>query len=330
MESSEWDGRLAVVVAGDIAVYEEGPARPTGGAGAVAFLVGPDAPLRFVPRTRATHAVDVYDFWKPNLESEYPAVDGKLSQACYLRAVDDCYGRNMKKMEALTHGAPGVGDLLTVSDAYDYFCFHSPYNKLVQQSWNRIVYNDFRRYVDAGVELPAAFDALADFAGLAPEDTYFNRDLDKALRSISAAGYDQLVSPSISMSQAVGNTYAASIFANLLCLVATKRSALVDKRIGVFSYGSGALATMYALEGATPETQTQFTLDRIADTVNLQARLAARTQAPVEEFVEALRLREQSYGRAGVVPVGSLDNLPEQSFYLDRVEDNHNRVYNKL
>ena len=30
VESSAWDGRYAVVVCGDIAVYEPGPARPTG------------------------------------------------------------------------------------------------------------------------------------------------------------------------------------------------------------------------------------------------------------------------------------------------------------
>lgn len=38
-------GRYAVVVAADIAVYASGNARPTGGAGAVAMLVGVDAPL---------------------------------------------------------------------------------------------------------------------------------------------------------------------------------------------------------------------------------------------------------------------------------------------
>ena len=38
-------GRFAVVVAADIAVYASGNARPTGGAGAVALLVGPSAPL---------------------------------------------------------------------------------------------------------------------------------------------------------------------------------------------------------------------------------------------------------------------------------------------
>ncbi|KAK2106712.1 Hydroxymethylglutaryl-CoA synthase, mitochondrial [Saguinus oedipus] len=45
MESSSWDGRYAMVVCGDIAVYPQGNARPTGGAGAVAMLIGPKAPL---------------------------------------------------------------------------------------------------------------------------------------------------------------------------------------------------------------------------------------------------------------------------------------------
>jgi len=38
-------GRYALVVAGDIAVYASGNARCTGGAGAIAMLVGPQAPL---------------------------------------------------------------------------------------------------------------------------------------------------------------------------------------------------------------------------------------------------------------------------------------------
>ena len=37
--------RLALAVCGDIAVYAAGAARPSGGAGAVAMLVGPNAPL---------------------------------------------------------------------------------------------------------------------------------------------------------------------------------------------------------------------------------------------------------------------------------------------
>ena len=57
-------GRFALVVAADIAVYASGNARPTGGAGAVAMLVGPNAPLVF---ERGTHilydAQDCYCGW---------------------------------------------------------------------------------------------------------------------------------------------------------------------------------------------------------------------------------------------------------------------------
>lgn len=42
-----FSGRYALVVTGDIAVYATGNARPTGGVGAVALLIGPNAPLIF-------------------------------------------------------------------------------------------------------------------------------------------------------------------------------------------------------------------------------------------------------------------------------------------
>lgn len=47
MYSPAWDGRYAICVQADIAVYEKGPARPTGGAGAVCLLIGPKAPVVF-------------------------------------------------------------------------------------------------------------------------------------------------------------------------------------------------------------------------------------------------------------------------------------------
>jgi hydroxymethylglutaryl-CoA synthase len=53
VESSSWDGRYALVVAGDIAIYAEGGARPVGGAGSVAMLVGPNAPLVLERESRA-------------------------------------------------------------------------------------------------------------------------------------------------------------------------------------------------------------------------------------------------------------------------------------
>ena len=53
-------------------VYAEGPARPTGGAAAIAMLIGPDAPIAFESKFRGSHMSHAYDFYKPNLASEYP------------------------------------------------------------------------------------------------------------------------------------------------------------------------------------------------------------------------------------------------------------------
>jgi hydroxymethylglutaryl-CoA synthase len=64
-ESQAWDGRLALVVMSDIAVYKKGPARPTGGAGAICFLVGPNAPITVDP-VRSTFMDHQYDFYKPD------------------------------------------------------------------------------------------------------------------------------------------------------------------------------------------------------------------------------------------------------------------------
>jgi hydroxymethylglutaryl-CoA synthase len=58
LESQSWDGRYAICVAADIAVYKSGSARPTGGAGAVAMLLGPDAPLVFESGT--CHSTKVF------------------------------------------------------------------------------------------------------------------------------------------------------------------------------------------------------------------------------------------------------------------------------
>lgn len=55
-------------------VYAEGPARPTGGAAAIALLIGPDAPIAFESKIRGSHMAHVYDFYKPDLASEYPVI----------------------------------------------------------------------------------------------------------------------------------------------------------------------------------------------------------------------------------------------------------------
>ena len=73
VQSEAWDGRLGIVVAADIAVYAKGPARPTGGVGAVAMLIGPDAPIVF-ENLRSSHIEHAYDFYKPDASKRTAAI----------------------------------------------------------------------------------------------------------------------------------------------------------------------------------------------------------------------------------------------------------------
>lgn len=57
--------------------------------------------ISLVAGLRGTHMEHAYDFYKPDLMSEYPVVDGKLSIECYLSALDRCYAVYRKKIQAL-------------------------------------------------------------------------------------------------------------------------------------------------------------------------------------------------------------------------------------
>ena len=249
VESDGWDGRYAVVVAADIAAYARGPARPTCGAGAVAVLVGRDAPLSFNPRERATHAANTWDFYKPDHTVEYPTVDGAESQVCYYRAIEDVYERLVQKMNKTRGDNNNSGSFDAQSP--DYWVFHSPYNKLVQKSYGRLFLMDARRRFQQEEEKKDPdSNPLEDWLDQPIEDTYNDKALEKVLKNVSSKAYEERFTDSNAASKMVGNTYTASVFLGLASLIdrAGGRGELSPgKRIGLFSYGSGALATMYCL-----------------------------------------------------------------------------------
>lgn len=262
VESDGWDGRYAIVVAADIAAYARGGARPTSGAGAVAVLVGRDAPIVFDPRERATHAANVWDFFKPDHTVEYPTVDGKLSQVCYYQALEDVYARFCDKLASSnSHGINGTieekktsgnaaGDSEELYDAksHDYFVFHAPYNKLVQKSFGRLFFLDARKRFELTGEADEAFEK--ELLTKPIEETYTDRGLEGICKKQSAADFKTRLADSNMASKLVGNTYTASVFLGLASLIdrAGGRGDLTPgKSIAVFSYGSGALATMYRL-----------------------------------------------------------------------------------
>ena len=109
--------------------------------------------------------------------------------------------------------------------------------------------------------------------------------------------YARLVGPSESYSKNIGNSYTAALYTNLASLVDEKGADLAGKRVGMFSYGSGAIATMFALDGMASPAGSAFSLAHIKNAVKASERLAARRETSPAEFLEALKMREASYGK---------------------------------
>lgn len=318
VESSSWDGRYGLAVCTDSAVYAEGPARPTGGAAAIAMLIGPDAPIAFESKFRGSYMSHAYDFYKPNLASEYPVVDGKLSQTCYLMALDSCYKHFCEKFEKL-EGRP-----FSISDS-DYFVFHSPYNKLVQKSFGRLYFNDFLRnpsFVDE-----VARNTLGPFTSLSGYESYQSRDLEKANQQASKHLYDEKVQPTTLIPKQVGNMYTASLYAALASLLHNKHSSLAGKRVVVFSYGSGITATLFSFH--IQDGQHPFSLPNIVTVMNVSGKLKQRLEFPAEKFVDTLKLMEHRYGAKDFVTSKDSTYLPPGTYYLTEVDSMYRRFYAK-
>ncbi|KAF5800723.1 putative hydroxymethylglutaryl-CoA synthase [Helianthus annuus] len=318
VESSSWDGRYGLVVSTDSAVYAEGPARPTGGAGAVAMLIGPDAPIAFESKFRASHMSHAYDFYKPDLASEYPVVDGKLSQTCYLMALDSCYTGYCQKYEKLQ------GKQFSMADA-DYFVFHSPYNKLVQKSFARLVFDDVARNASSVDE--SAKEKLGPFTSLKGDESYQSRDLEKASQQVAKPDYDKKVQPGTLVPKQLGNMYTASLYAAFASLIHNKTSSLDGKRVMMFSYGSGLTATMFSLH--LTEGKAPFSLSNIAKVMNIEHKLKSRTEFEPEKFVELMHVMEHRYGGKDYETSKDTSHLAPGTYYLTHVDSKYRRYYAK-
>lgn len=307
VESPAWDGRMAIVVAGDIAVYSRGVARPTGGVGAMAMLVGPDAPISLQTGVRGSYMQHEYDFFKPDLRSEYPIVDGHYSQQCYSRALDACYGAYRDREDAVSrrndrphtngiinaeisrnvngqNGVNGVnGDSGTQTDKarkkllgqrFDYMCFHSPTSKLVAKSWARLAYND---YLTAPEH--ESFNRIDPSLGFIDhQESLVDRRIEKAFMGLTAESFARCVQPGMTCPNLCGNMYTASLYSSLASLISSLEPVeLLGKSIGMFSYGSGLASTLFSLKvvGDTFEMRSAL---------NLSERLEARVIVDPSSF----------------------------------------------
>ena len=275
VESSAWDGRDAIVVAGDIALYAKGNARPTGGAGAVAMLIGPDAPVAVEPGLRGTYMQHAYDFYKPDLTSEYPYVDGHYSINCYTKALDAAYRDYCRREAKIVNGNAASADAgKTALDRFDYLAFHAPTCKLVQKSYARLLYHDYLANADA-----SAFAEVApELRDMDYEKSLTDKIVEKTFMGLTKKKFQERVNPSIQVATMCGNMYCASVWGGLASLLShVDPKELEGKRIGLFSYGSGLASSFMSF-------RINGSVETIAKVLDIPARLEARRIVPPETY----------------------------------------------
>lgn len=322
VESSSWDGRLAIVVIGDIAIYAEGNARCTGGVGAIALIVGPDAPLVIDRGLKSTHMAHAYDFYKPNMSSEYPVIDGQLSLKCYLSALDICYKRYGEKFAKQFN----LMKPFSLSEL-DYMVFHAPYCKLVQKSIGRCLFNDFTKSLND----VAFYEKFIKYKGITLEESYGNTALFKEIEKVSVECskdiFQKKTAPSLEMATNIGNMYTSSLYGCLCSLLQNcKVPDLLGKRIVLFSYGSGLASSMFSLT----VTDDQSDLENFIHSLHsVKERLLQRKELEPTEFVKILEIREQNHNAKSYNPQCSVDDIFPGTYYLRSVDEKFRRFYNR-
>lgn len=312
--------RNAIVVLADIAVYEAGPARCTGGAGSIAVLITPDAPIAFDRGLRATYMTGTWDFYKPigKYSTEYPTVDGPLSLKCYMNSLDACYWSYKKKAAKL------FGENISLS-SFSAVMFHSPFSRMAQKGLARLAYRDY----ESGKLADSSH--LAELGVICPS-SFEDRDVMRCLLRGSESLWREKTHPYLELNRRIGNMYTPSLFAQLVVYLA---SGSIDKsdRILFFAYGSGSASAMFSAS----VNASGMLLDKMREISRLAIdRLEERLICTPQTYAEALIMRENLL--ASNVPVMPKANCSDPStlnlfpgtYFLTLIDEKNRRCYSRV
>lgn len=220
------ENKFALVVTSDLAKYDPNGApgaRATGGAGAVAILVGRNAPHIIIdPVRKGCYSQNAWDFYKPYMEKEFPVVDAPATLRCYFNAVDRCceqltqtLARASNESHQSLYGRGDHGttledkdqDRASISKNYDYHIFHSPFYKIVEKSYARILRNEH-----VGNFRNGKIDENNNMG--------WTKEVEREWVNKSKESFLSKVHPGLKFSQRIGNMYTPSIYGSLIAFLA--------------------------------------------------------------------------------------------------------------
>ncbi|MFH4975795.1 hypothetical protein AB6A40_002504 [Gnathostoma spinigerum] len=322
--------RYAIVVMGDIAVYEAGPARCTGGAGAFAALIGPNALFSIDKGLRACHIANFWDFYKPVVgnSSEYAVVAGSESLRAYLSSVDSTYERYLKKAVKLTKQDLNV-------DSFVALLYHAPFCTLLKKALGRMVFSDFKNGRRKNTD---SHSVLVPFLAMPYMDTLSNRDFSAAVVKFSQQTWLSKVEPNLFFNKRVGNMYTASLYAQLVAFLGRSESlcSVQGHKMLLFSYGSGLASAMFSITinpSRSPDIINQYEVMKKSSKAASE-RLESRVKVSPERYTETLKMREELIScKVPYTPMAlRMSNRAEfdlfpRTFYLKSIDNKWRRLY---
>ncbi|KAI0565061.1 Hydroxymethylglutaryl-coenzyme A synthase [Gracilaria domingensis] len=245
---------------------------------------------------------------------EYPTVRGQQTVDTFVGAMDECYRRYASRAKA-SDKPP-----FSIRRDVDYCVFHAPFNKMVQKSFARLVYNDF---LNAAEGEDSFFEPVEKYRNLPKKVSHRSREAQRAFVKLSKDYYDSKCAPAAWLARKIGNCYTASLYSSLAALIVEKGNELIGKRVLLYSFGSGFASSMFSLRVTAP-------VDKLFLGRDLKERLEDRIVAEAEDYIRTLKERESNYGRFGYVPQANIEDLFPGTWYLRGVQPEGERSYDQI
>lgn len=233
---------------------------------------------------------NTYDFYKPNLSSEYPEVDGPVSVVTYVAALDAAYSvfkdkvAKAKKMQPNGVNGHTTNQTSFSLDDVDYAIFHSPYGKQAVKGHARVLFNDFI----ANPKDPrfASIPEAESFLNQTHKASLTDKNLEKTFITAGKTSFKMKVEPAMSCSRRLGNMYTASLYGCLASLLSNVAPAqLKDKRVSLYAFGSGCASSFFTLK-IKGDTSV------IREKMDLISRLQQMKVVACQDFVDALAVSD--------------------------------------
>jgi hydroxymethylglutaryl-CoA synthase len=256
--------RKSMLIMVDVARYGFGSlGEPTQGAGAVAMLVENNPRLCSVDLSlNGVFSKDVFDFWRPTGHDVPIVAPGKLSIECYLMALEGAAS------EFRSNAGIEKGKLM---DYLDYVIYHMPFTNMAKKAHRRLIEIEYR---DSDPE---------------KQEQIFNET------------FSSKVVPGLLGAREVGNIYTGSLYMGLISLLEQEREKIEDKRIGLFSYGSGCMSEFLVYH-------TKKNIGKIIDSLHFKDQLEKRKRITFEDYT-----RFYTKSQEGLVPLsGDIQSLKNQ------------------